>query len=296
MPEIELKGGTIEYGDTGSGPVLVLVHGLLMTGSLWRTVTAELGPGYRCVTPTLPLGAHRRAMSADADLSMRGIAAMLGELIERLDLGDVTLVMNDWGGPQLVLEGSARGRVARIALCSCEAFDNVPPKGAARLLPLLARVPGGLWAALQPFRVHCLRRLPTTFGPLSKRPVPREVMDRWFAPALTDRAVRGDLAKYVRGSAEGRRALIAVEPTLAAFDGPALVAWATEDHLMPASHGRRLAALIPNARLVEVADSRTLIPEDQPALLAEELRALVARPVAAPHEPAVTADAATGAA
>jgi len=48
---------------------------------------------------------------------------------------------------------------------------------------------------------------------------------------------------------------------------PTLVAWAAEDRVMPPSHGRRLAELMPQARLVEIADSHTLIPEDQPAVL-----------------------------
>ena len=61
MPEIELSAGTIEYTDTGGGgPVIVLLHGLLMDATLWDEVTAALSPGHRCVAPTLPLGAHRR--------------------------------------------------------------------------------------------------------------------------------------------------------------------------------------------------------------------------------------------
>ena len=41
---------------------------------------------------------------------------------------------------------------------------------------------------------------------------------------------------------------------------------------MPAEHGRRLAELLPQSRLVEIADSYTLIPEDQPAALATHMR------------------------
>jgi pimeloyl-ACP methyl ester carboxylesterase len=44
---------------------------------------------------------------------------------------------------------------------------------------------------------------------------------------------------------------------------------------MPPEHGRRLAELLPDARLVEIHDSYTLVPEDQPAQLAAELRAFV---------------------
>ncbi|HMH89987.1 MAG TPA: hypothetical protein VK586_02765 [Streptosporangiaceae bacterium] len=64
---------------------------------------------------------------------------------------------------------------------------------------------------------------------------------------------------------------------LAGFDRPALVAWASEDKVMPPEHGARLAALIPGA-LVEVADSYTLIPLDQPAELAGAIRAFTRAP------------------
>jgi len=278
MPEMELAAGTIEYEDTGgAGPVIVLTHGLLMDGSVWRKVLESLGSEYRCVVPTLPLGAHRKAMRAEADLSMAGIAALLGELLEQLELQDVTLAMNDWGGPQLLIGGPQDARIARLALIACEAFDNVPPQGAARLLPYIARVPGGLAVALLPFRVNALRRLPMTFGHMSRRPVSREVMDRWFAPVREQAAVRRDLRKYVLSSSAGRRALVAAAETMRAFQRPALVVWAGEDKLMPREHGARLAALLPQGQLAEIEDSYTLIPEDQPLELAGLLRALVRR-------------------
>lgn len=278
MPEVELSSGTIDYEDTGGdGPVVVLVHGLIMDGSLWRHVVASLRDQCRCIAPTLPLGGHRHPMRADADLSMRGIAELLGELLERLALQEVTLVMNDWGGPQLLVGSRHDARIARLALCSCEAFDNVPPKGAAQLLPYLARVPGAITAAVMPFRFDRLRRLPVTYGPLSRRPVPRDVMDRWFGPVVAQREIRRDLRKYVLGAAQGRRDLLAAADALREFDRPALVAWASEDLLMPREHGRRLAELLPQGRLVEIADSYTLIPEDQPVTLAEHLRELLAR-------------------
>lgn len=279
MPEVELSAGAIEYEDTGGGgPAIVFVHGLIMDGSLWRHVVADLRRDYRCVLPTLPLGAHRHPMHPDADLSMSGMAEILGEFIEALDLREMTLAMSDWGGPQLLLGGTRDERIARLVVCSCEAFDNVPPKGAARLLPYLARIPGGLDAALLPFRFDRLRRLPMTYGPLSKRPVPREVMDRWFGPIGTQREIRRDLRKYVRSAAQSRRALLAATAALEAFDRPALIAWASEDRLMPLEHGRRLAELLPRGQLVEIADSYTLIPEDQPATLTAHMRELLAEP------------------
>jgi len=273
MPEFELSAGTIEYEDSGGeGPVIVFSHGLFMDGSQWRHVVADLRGDYRCVLPTLPLGAHRHPMRPEADLSMRGIATLLGELLEHLDLRDVTLAMSDWGGPQLLVGSRYEERIARLVICSCEAFDNVPPKGTAKALPYIARVPGGVAAVVFPFRFDRLRRLPVTYGALSRRPVPREVMDRWFGPAIAQRAVRRDVAKYVRSSAQGRRDLLAASEDLCAFTGPALVAWASENRMMPRDHGRRLAELLPHGRLVEIPDSYTLIMEDQPAQLTACMR------------------------
>ncbi len=85
MPEVELSAGTVEYEDTGgNGPVLVLLHGVGMDGSLWRNVVGDLRPDHRCVVPTLPLGGHRRPMRPDADLSM---VRLVAEFLEKLDLG-----------------------------------------------------------------------------------------------------------------------------------------------------------------------------------------------------------------
>jgi pimeloyl-ACP methyl ester carboxylesterase len=272
MPEIELSAGTIEYEDSGGdGPVVVFTHGLIMDGSLWRHVVGRLAPEYRCVLPTLPLGAHRQPMRPDADLSMGGIVNILGEFLEKLDLRDATLVMSDWGGPQLLVGSGWDERLAKLVICSCEAFDNVPPQGTARALPYVARIPGGIAMALFPFRFDRLRRLPMTYGPLSKTPVPREVMDRWFGPPLQQRAVRRDLRKYILSSHQGRRELMAITDALSRFDRPALVAWASEDRLMPREHGRRLAELLPQGQLVEIEDSYTLISEDQPELLANRM-------------------------
>ena len=61
---------------------------------------------------------------------------------------------------------------------------------------------------------------------------------------------------------------------LTRFDRPALIVWATEDRVMPPEHGRRLAELLPGGRLVEVEDSYTLIPLDQPARVAQLVREL----------------------
>ncbi|MEX0801062.1 MAG: alpha/beta hydrolase [Dehalococcoidia bacterium] len=274
MPEVDLSAGTIEYEDSGGGgPTVVFLHGLVMDGSLWRHVVADLRSDYRCVAPTLPLGGHRRPMRPDADLSPHGIARLVAEFLERLDLRDVTVVQSDHGAA-LFLAGQRPERVARLVLVSCEAFDNYPPGLPGKAVALAARLPGGLNALAQPMRLRALRRLPLALGWMTKRPIPHEVTDAWLRPLLTQREIRRDLLKYVRAGA--RRDMIEATERLRSFDRPALVVWAAEDRVMPPDHGRRLAELLPRGRLVEISDSYTLIPEDQPAELARVLREFLA--------------------
>ena len=168
MAELELSAGVIEYEDSGGpGPVLVLLGGLVMDGSVWDPVVEELRGDHRCVVPTLPLA----------------------------------------------------------------------------------------------------------LGWMSKRPLPDELVDRWLVPAQTQRGVRRDLRKYAASARRGQ--MLEVCERLRSFDRPALVVWTPEDRVQRPEHGRRLAELLPDARLVEIPDSYTLIMRDQPLAFAEAIRRFV---------------------
>jgi pimeloyl-ACP methyl ester carboxylesterase len=274
MPTIELSAGSIEYEDTGgSGPVVVLLHGLVMDASVWRHVIRDLRADHRCLAPTLPVGSHRRPMRADADLSLRGLARLEAEFLERLDLREVTLVGNDLGLFQVTASENPE-RLARLVITSCEAFENIPPGLPGHVVTLAAKVPGGLKALTQPLRWRALRRLPVALGWMAKRPIPHEITDAWLRPLLTQRAIRRDLLKYLRHFDKGD--LVAAAERLRSFERPTLIVWAAEDRVMPPAHGRKLAALIPHARLVEIVDSYTLLPEDQPVKLAARIREFIA--------------------
>lgn len=273
MPRVDLTAGTIEYQDGGGdGPVVVLCGGLAIGSSLWDGVVAALGDELRCVVPTLPWGAHRIPMHAGADLTMRGHAAILGEFLEALDLRDVTLVENDTAMAQVLCAGGC-DRVGRLVITSCEAFDNYPPGLPGKAIALAAKLPGGLYLAVQQLRLHAFRRSPLGFGRMAKRPIPHDVLDRWLEPLQTRREIRRDLAKYVGNLDRG--VLSEAAEGLRSFDRPALVVWAREDRVMPLEHGRRLAALLPQGRLVELDDCYTLIPLDRPDALAAQIAAFL---------------------
>jgi pimeloyl-ACP methyl ester carboxylesterase len=281
---VELSAGTIEYQDTGGhGPTVVLLPGLMMDASLWEDVIADLSPDHRCIAPTLPLGAHRHAMHSDADLSPRGLARLVAEFLERLDLNDVTLVGNDTGGALVqLLACDGATRVGRIALVSCDAFDNFPPGLTGKTLVLTGKLSPTLFGLfMQQLRLRPLRRLPLAFGWLTKRG--DAATARWIKPVLEQGEIRRDTVRVLRGIAAERDLMLEAAECLAGFERPALVVWASQDRVMPPEHGHRLAELLPHGRLVEIPDSYTLIPLDQPARLAEAIRRFT-------HEPTENVD------
>jgi pimeloyl-ACP methyl ester carboxylesterase len=270
---IELSAGTIEYEDTGGpGAVIVFLPGLMMDASLWQDVIADLPRDHRCVAPTLPMGAHRHAMRADADLSPRGLARLVSEFLDRLDLNDVTLVGNDTGGALVqLLAADGATRVSRIVLVSCDAFDNFPPGLTGKTLVLTGKLSPTLFGLfMQQLRLRPLRRLPIAFGWLTKRG--DAATARWIKPVLKQREIRRDTLQVLRGIAAQRQLMLDAAKRLPSFERPALVIWASQDRVMPPEHGRRLAELLPQGRLVEIPDTYTLIPLDQPAQLAEAIQ------------------------
>lgn len=270
---IELSAGTISYEDTGGdGPVVVLLHGLLMDASLWTGVIDELRADHRCLAPVLPLGGHRTGMRDGADLSLKGITALVEEFLAELDLRDVTVVGNDTGGAlvQLMVCNGA-DRVGRIVLVSCDAFDNFPPGLTGRTLVLTGKLPPAAFGMfMQQMRLKPLRRMPFVFGWLTKRG--DATTAGWMTPIHTRADVRRDTVRVLRAISADKTVLVEAARCLPGFDRPALVVWAEGDKVMPPEHGRRLADLLPQGRLVEIPDSYTLVPLDQPVALAKAIR------------------------
>ncbi|GAA3196763.1 alpha/beta fold hydrolase [Actinocorallia longicatena] len=270
MKTLNLTAGPIAYEDEGEGPPVVFVHGLLVSSRLWRH---EIGPlvaaGHRCLAPTLPLGAHTVPMHPGADLTPPGLATLLEEFLDALDLRDVTLVGNDTGGALVqILMARRPERVGRVVLVSCDALERFfPPPFSA--LPALTRVPGSLWLTAQLFRIKALHRLPIALGWVAKRPIPDEITRSYLTPIQTSRAIRRDLAKVLRGV--DRRHTLEAFATFGGYERPVLLLWAAQERLFPVELAERLAGRLPRARLELVEDSYTFVPEDRPGLVAAKV-------------------------
>lgn len=263
---IDLSQGTIHYRDDGSGEPLVFVHGLLVDGRLWQRVTPSLAESYRCIAPDWPLGAHRSALRPGTDRTPRGIAHLIADFLEALELERVTIVANDTGGAiSQILASERPERLRGLVLTNCDCLENFLPP-VIRPLQWLAYVPGAYSVLARAARSPRVRRSPLGFGMLTHRPIADQLTAEWLAP-LEQRAIRADVLATIK--AIHKRDTLAAAARLSEHPLPLLLAWAPDDLVFPMRYAERLAAMIPGARLERIPDSRAFVPLDQPERLAE---------------------------
>jgi pimeloyl-ACP methyl ester carboxylesterase len=272
LEHVELPQGNIAYRVAGPAdstlPPVVFVHGLLVDNQLWTGVADILAErGIRSYAPNLPLGSHRIPMNTAADLSPRGIAAIINEFLAALDLTDVTLVGNDTGGAlcQFAIDSDNR-RIGRLVLTNCDAFDVFPPAEFSGLITV------GRHAALLKFltlvlKSTAVRRSRRGYGlTFAGKPDP-EITRSWVEPAFRDRAIRRDAVKLM--SAIRPAELLDVSTRLDAFTKPVHLVWGDADICFPMKFAEKLAAAFPDATLTTVPDGRTFIPLEFPDQVAD---------------------------
>lgn len=266
MHTVELTAGTIEYDAYGpaEGRSVVFVHGYAMGASLWRPLAQRLAEhSLRCFAPTWPLGGHRRAMRPAAELTMRGVAAMVDEFLTALDLEDVVLVGNDTGGAiAQIVAGEFGDRVGALVLTSCDAFEHFPPPILAPLITA-TKVPPVFRAALKTMGTRIGRR--HAYGALSHGDLDALTAE-WTRRLVRDPGIAEDLRRFT--ASLNRQNTLDAAARLPQFTKPALIAWSADDVFFEQEDGRRLARVLPDARLEVIANARTFSMLDQPDVLA----------------------------
>jgi pimeloyl-ACP methyl ester carboxylesterase len=267
MPEATLDHAKIEYRVLGPAesahPLVLFVHGILVDHRLWLNVAEELARrGFRCILPDWPLGSHTIPVEDGADLSPRGVATMIRDLIVALDIADVTLVGSDTGGAlcQLTIDAYP-DHVGRVVLTNCDAFDKFPPFPFDVVFALL-RGPASIKTMFATMRPTALRHSPIGFGLLIRNPDPA-LTASWLRPCRTDSRICRDLATLLRHV--GATDLTDVAARLPRFTKPVTLVWGQADRCFTPALGRRLAAQFPLSTLIEVPDAKTFVALDNPA-------------------------------
>lgn len=92
------SGARIHYVDIGTGPTLLFLHGNPAWSFQWRDLINGLHGSFRCVALDYP-GFGMSSVSAEYGFTPREQSHVVEEFVDRLGLQDITLVMQDWGGP-----------------------------------------------------------------------------------------------------------------------------------------------------------------------------------------------------
>lgn len=272
MPYLTLPHTTIEYTEAGPAdsphPPVVFVHGMLVDHRLWSTVAQRLADqGFRCILPDLPLCSHTVPVTDRTRQSPTGVAETLNDFLAALDLRDVTLVGNDTGGGlcQFLIDAHPE-RIGGLVLTNCDAFDKFPPFPFNAVFAVL-RGPVSIKLLFTALRLKALRHSPLGFGLLAD--ADPALTASWLTPARDDARIAGDLAAMLRNVAGTD--LTGVAPRLGRFTKPVTLVWGTADRCFTPALGRRLAALFPHGRFLEVPGARTFVPIDNPAAVVDAI-------------------------
>lgn len=256
----EWEGLRLAHVDEGDGPPVVMLHGEPTWGFLYRKLMPPLlDAGFRCVVPDLPGFGRSDKPADDGWYSYDRHTAAVASLLEELELRDVTLVMQDWGGPigLRVATLELPDRVARLVAMDTGVFNGHQ------------RMSEG-WLRFRDFvaRNHDLPIARLITGACKREP-PAEVVTAYEAPFPTPESKAGarafpamiPLEPDAPGAAEGR----AVIEAMTRDTRPALLLWADSDPALPLEPlGRLVQALFPTAaELTVIEDASHFLQEDQ---------------------------------
>ena len=262
--DVTASGVRVRVAESGSGPTLLLLHGLFLDNTTWNGVRAALGSEYRVVTPDLPgFGASEKPHPSRFAYTVESYAEVIADLYAGLDLGRATLVGQCWGGAVAVTLASRHPElVSELALVA--ALMEPPRLGA---YGWTATVP---WVGGLVLRQLWNKRVFTAFFREQLLATPTSVSDASISAyyeAFNEPAARTSVHETLRGGLDVR--------PLAARAGslrlPTLVAWGSSDRVVPADIGRRLARSIKDSRL-ELLDAGHAPQEERPTELASVMK------------------------
>jgi haloalkane dehalogenase len=254
----------IHYVDEGSGPPLLMLHGNPTWSFTWRGVIEGLRDRYRCIAPDLP----GFGLSARGRVTPREHAGAIERLVEELDLHDVTLMCQDWGGPiGFAVAGRQPDRFRAFVIGNTWAWPMTDHRG-ARVFSRVLGSPLGQHLIIRR-NLFVERILPNA---TRERELPREVMDMYRGPFPTPQSRRpvAAMPEQIIGATPWLREVEERLATLA--DRPALIVWPTDDMAFRHVERKRWESIFPSHETVLLEGARHYIGEDAPEEIVAAVR------------------------
>jgi pimeloyl-ACP methyl ester carboxylesterase len=264
-----LSGHEFWYLDSGDGPAVMFIHGLTSSHRNWVHLVQKLDTDHRVVAPDL--FGHGASDKLMGDYSLGAHAATLRDLLDRLDIDQVTLVGHSFGG------GIAMQfcylfpeRVERLVLVASGGLGrSVSPllraatlPGAGFLLPLIASG----WVR---GRAEAAGRILSSTGWRASS----DTTEIWRGfTSLADADTRRAFLATTRGVIDpGGQTVTAHDHLPMAIQVPTLVVWGTKDRMIPAWHATTAHEVITDSRVVLFEGAGHFPHLDQPERFAQLL-------------------------
>ncbi len=254
---VEVHGRSVSFIEAGSGPVLLLVHGMAGTCDNWESVIEPLAINRTVIAPDFP--GHGASAPGGGDYSLGALAGGLRDLLLSLGHERATLVGHSLGGGvALQFTYQFPEMVERLALVSSGGLGpDVSPILRAAALPgaeLFISATAGVGT-----RVGSV--LGRGLGAIGLRPnADVEEVARGYA-TLSDPARRKAFIATLRSvvGTEGQR-VAALDKLYLAETLPLLILWGENDPIIPVEHGREAHAQLPGSRL-EIFEDTGHVPQ-----------------------------------
>ncbi|WP_245818884.1 alpha/beta fold hydrolase [Haloechinothrix alba] len=263
---VDVHGHTVHYVDEGAGPTLLMLHGNPTWSFVYREVISRLSGRFRCVACDYP-GFGLSTAAHGYGYSPEEHARVVTELVEQLDLRDVTLVMQDWGGPIGVHAAAAHpDRVAALVVANTWAW---PVNGDAHF-EVFSRVMGGPVGRMAIRRLNLFVNAMLPAGHKLRKLSSAEMAH--YRAALPDPAARHASAVLPNAITAARDFLATVDSELTALRQlPALVLWADRDPAFRAAERERWQRRLPDHTTVTIPGAGHYVQSDAPGPFADAI-------------------------
>jgi haloalkane dehalogenase len=252
----DVAGSRVHYIDEGGGPPLLLLHGNPTWSFLYREIVKGLRDRYRCIAVDHP-GFGLSSPAPGYGFTPAEHADVLEQLVLRLDLGDLTMMVQDWGGPiGFAVATRHPERFAAFVIGNTWAWPKGDPG-----TQLFSRLLGGAIGRrlILNRNLFVERLLPAG---VRRGTLPEAVMDAYRGPFPTP-ASRWPTAVFPREILASRPFLADIEGRLPRLSGrPALIVWPTKDVAFGDRERRRWEELFADHRTVLLEGAGHYIQED----------------------------------